>query len=685
MLVIAIDWRQLEVAVKGMPFGKRLPGAVYVHRQAAACRVQVLSTILKTLATLHHIGDEFNVVKFRTDAPRLSFLSYPTFDEDPHPALTRAIALDLVTGKAYSSSYQDNLNPPILHRKELLVGPEHPRFSEFASLTAAEETAGLYQSSLTIGFRLNWQRLLDESGIELVGHTLKRTGNSGSSHLGNAGTPVHRHKTALTRYDLSKPVKTLLEYGQLKPSETFFDFGCGLGTDIQGLQQLGYQAAGWDPVHAPYVEKTPAGVVNLGYVLNVIEDPAERLETLLAAWSLADRLLVISAMISSSSIGHSGLTFGDGQLTSRNTFQKYFAQKELQQYIEDGLECSAIPVALGVFYVFRDPLEHQTFLQSRSRRAVDWSSVSLVFDRPTVRTRVPREPKVNRYEEHQHLLDAFWTAALTLGRPPEPWEFLQHDELIASVGGPTKALRYLLVRHGQEVFEKARATRRNDLLVYLASANLRRRIPLTQLPKSIQVDVRNFFGSYQRGLEEGLKLLYSAADPNTIQLACDDSSIGWQDEGSLYIHAELVSKLPIVLRVYVACAELLFGSASQADLVKLHKSSGKVTFLTYRDFDRSILPELTTRSKVNLRTGTVDVYEHSGQGQLLYFKERFLDPNDPRQESLTGLHQRLRWAGVSEDVFLGPNERELGRMLAQLGLTLAELMAQTGQDEVPVK
>jgi hypothetical protein len=42
----------------------------------------------------------------------------------------------------------------------------------------------------------------------------------------------------MTRYDLSKPVKTLLEYGMLKPEATFFDCDCGQGSDVRGLQAL---------------------------------------------------------------------------------------------------------------------------------------------------------------------------------------------------------------------------------------------------------------------------------------------------------------------------------------------------------------------------------------------------------------------------------------------------------------
>ena len=46
-------------------------------------------------------------------------------------------------------------------------------------------------------------------------------------------------------------------------------------------------------------------------------------------------------------------------------------QQELQQYIEDALDTTAVPVALGIFYVFRDPADMQDFLSARSRRAID--------------------------------------------------------------------------------------------------------------------------------------------------------------------------------------------------------------------------------------------------------------------------------------------------------------------------
>jgi hypothetical protein len=82
-----------------------------------------------------------------------------------------------------------------------------------------------------------------------------------------------RHRTAIKRYDLSKPVKQLLERDLLRKGDPFFDFGCGHGMDVEALQQLGYQASGWDPAFRPNAPKTPAAAVILA-VLIVIEEPA---------------------------------------------------------------------------------------------------------------------------------------------------------------------------------------------------------------------------------------------------------------------------------------------------------------------------------------------------------------------------------------------------------------------------
>jgi len=667
------DWTRSRQFLQCLPYGKVLPSAIYVHRDTPACRTGHLADILALLARHHAVGEEFNVVKLRTDDPRLSFLCYPGFFEVAHPSLEEAITIDLCSGRSLRTAYRDSLNPPILHRKELLLSPDHAQFQDFANLSAAEEQAGLYSNTAVIGFRINWERLLAAGGLAIEGHCLVQAGTiPGAAPLQALpanGIAVDRHRTALTRYQLSRPVKTLIEYGQLSPGSSFLDYGCGLGADIRGLRELGFDAYGWDPVHAPDGPQAEADVVNLGYVLNVIEDPAERLETLASSWRLARRLLVVSALIGNAAAEapHAAI-LNDGVLTQRNTFQRYFGQQELQCYLEDALETAAVPVALGVFYVFRDPGDRQFFLQSRSRRTVDWGSVSLGFAKPE---RLPREPRAarpkrpDRYAEHQPILEEYWSAVLPLGRMPTADEFSRYSELIAAFGSAKRALRHLLARGRQEIFDRAEAARKSDLLVYLASSNLRKAIPFSHLPDSVRTDIKVFFGNYRRALSEGRELLHAAADANTIVLSCDESAVGWQDGRSLYVRASLVDRLPVLLRTFIACAGLLYGDLQEADIVRIHKFSGKVTFLTFTDFDSAPLPVLALRTRVNLRAVQVDVFDHTGDGQLLYFKERFLEADDPQRGRLVAISESLRELGIADSTFMGPNAAQLRRILAE--------------------
>lgn len=750
--------QEYQSNLAALPFGKRLPAAVYVYWEEGADFGKDLNLLLATLAARHQLGPEFNVIKFRTDELKVSFLSYPEFMEAAHPSLRHAVAVDLVTGRARHTDYADNHNPPILHRKETFFSADHPRHHEFSNLTRAEEEAGLYECTATIGFKLNWERLLAEKGVEIVGHELRRGVQLSAPHddpltsrgregkpaqtLSETGVVVDRHKTALMRYELSRPVKTLLEYGMLKPETTFFDYGCGQGSDVRGLQALGHQAEGWDPVHRADIGKREADIVNMGYVLNVIEDPAERLEALVDAHQLSKKLFVVSGLITETVDMARARQFSDGVLTRANTFQKFFEQQELQQYIEDALETTAVPVALGVFYVFRNPTDQQDFLSARSRRAIDWTQISARLGLGGPRTfwkalydkhkelldefgklalslgRFPEatefaplseltgrfgsakralrafvrgggaeeadwndvrvrfgigQPAKRRwemlYEEHCELLEAFWSVVLQLGRLPEADDFPQAGELREKVGSAKQALRLFIQKGGGEDIRRAAENRKRDLLVYVALANLRKHVPFGHLSASLRADIRAFFGNYTQALKQGLDMLYAAGDTGEIELACEDLKLGWQDEQALYLHRSLLDELPPVLRAYVGCATALFGDVSQADVIKLHKTSGKATFLVYDDFEGKTLPELRRRIKVNLRTRWVQVFDHSAEQQLLYFKERFVGANHPRRRVMDAFSAKLRKLGFDEaTVGRGPLRTELDALLTAKGL-----------------
>src|SRR4051794_10996795 len=106
---------------------------------------------------------------------------------------------------------------------------------------------------------------------------------SPAGHHGAVET-IARHRTAMSRRMLSRPLQLAFNDGLLDGQVRLFDFGCGRGDDVRALVRLGLEASGWDPAHHPYSPRTQAQVVNLGYVVNVIEDPSERAAVLREAW-----------------------------------------------------------------------------------------------------------------------------------------------------------------------------------------------------------------------------------------------------------------------------------------------------------------------------------------------------------------------------------------------------------------
>jgi len=86
---------------------------------------------------------------------------------------------------------------------------------------------------------------------------------------------IDRHKAAISRNDLSKPVFAALQQNVINEGDSVFDYGCGKGDDVKILRKQGYDAIGWDPFHAPENQKRSADIVNLGYVINEILRYAE--------------------------------------------------------------------------------------------------------------------------------------------------------------------------------------------------------------------------------------------------------------------------------------------------------------------------------------------------------------------------------------------------------------------------
>jgi len=150
--------------------GKKLPDSLYVHRTAESQLPPLLRLMI--LAARQIVGElDYDLIKIALDGKKLSFLRYPSFEDSPHPELAYSVRVFLPTASYGIKNFSDSENPPILHRKESFIDPLHPRYAEFARLSAQEEELGLL-SRPDIGMRKGWEALLNERGLKLMGHVV---------------------------------------------------------------------------------------------------------------------------------------------------------------------------------------------------------------------------------------------------------------------------------------------------------------------------------------------------------------------------------------------------------------------------------------------------------------------------------------------------------------------------------
>jgi DNA phosphorothioation-associated putative methyltransferase len=138
---------------------------------------------LMILATRQIVGDiDYDLIKIALDGKKLSFLRYLDFEDAPHPELAYSVRVFLPTASYGIKNYGDSENPPILHRKESFVDPLHPRYVEFAQLSAQGEDLGLL-SRPDIGTGKGWEAILKERGMQIVGHSVVQTTAAHSSEI----------------------------------------------------------------------------------------------------------------------------------------------------------------------------------------------------------------------------------------------------------------------------------------------------------------------------------------------------------------------------------------------------------------------------------------------------------------------------------------------------------------------
>ena len=619
--------------------GKLLPDALYVHRSALPQLDPSLQKLEQEARAKIPQAEQSTLVKFNLLKPKLSFLFYPEFDSDPHPSLKLTIQVDVDTGEISERNYDQTNNPPLLHRKEMFVAADYPLYKTFQRLTQQEETLGLLTSPQSIGTTKGWQQRLDQHRVAFIDHVLVCPLKSQQSTTHTLTKPkIERHKAAIVRGNVSKPVRLAVEAGLFPSNTTYFDYGCGHGTDVEYIKRLGHASAGWDPHFRPNTPKAQADVVNLGYIINVIEHTGERRDALVNAWALAQKVLIVAAQVLIDDQSRGVVAYGDGIITSRNTFQKYYEQEELKAYIDQVLGVDAIPVALGIYFVFRDEAQAEVFRASRYRS----------------RTRAPKiRLKVSKFEEYRELLQPLMDFYTDRGRLPAVEELGTEalGSLQSEFGSIKRAFKIILQATDASEWDEISDKRRNDLLVYLALSQFSKRPKFKDLAPAIKADIKALFGSYHQACTAADLMLMSLGQTEILKERCHQSEIGQKRSHSLLVHVSALEQLDPLLRLYEGCASRTIGRPEEATVVKFHINKPKISYLFFPTFDTEPHPVLQTSMQISLRNLHVRYqdYDIEDNPPLLHQKELLITQDYPSYNKFAKLsNQERKWGLLDE-------------------------------------
>jgi DNA phosphorothioation-associated putative methyltransferase len=454
------------------------------------------------------------------------------------------------------------------------------------------------------------------------------------------GVEVERHRAAISRVELSRPMRLAIESGIITSETSIFDYGCGIGGDVKRLKSSGYNCEGWDPYYFPDIEIRSADIINLSYIINVIEDPAERDRALSHAWELTGQVLIVAAQILVNDLSGM-LAYGDGILTKRNTFQKYYQQVELKEYIDQVLTVDAIPIGLGIFLVFRDLAQAESFRAAR------------LYTRMTT-PRVRAESK--RFEDYQVQLAPLMEFVSQRGRIPIKGELAAEAELASEFGSIKRAFQIVLTATDEVEWDAIAYQRSLDLQVYLALSHFGQRRSLRNLSTAMKADIKAFFGSYDEACAVADRLLFKIGEPGVIKQACQHSKIGKLLPAALYVHISALNEIDPKLRLYEGCASRNIGGTEDANLIKFHTDKPCISYLYYPEFESIAHPALQWAMLIDLRDLSLRFRDYSQQENppILHRKETFLSQNHPlytkfakftKSEEKAGLYTETKTIG----------------------------------------
>jgi DNA phosphorothioation-associated putative methyltransferase len=146
-------------------------------------------------------------------------------------------------------------------------------------------------------------------------------------------------------------------------------------------------------------------------------------------------------------------------------------------------------------------------------------------------------------------------------------------------------------------------------------------------------------------------LLFRSGNAAAVDVACRQSSVGKLLPNALYVHRDALESLEPLLRVYEGCARAYVGEVEGANLIKLHRHSGKVSDLVYPQFETDPHPALLRSIKLSPRSRELDCYDYANSANppVLHRKETLLPADHPLHARFARLTQQEEKHGLLDD------------------------------------
>lgn len=419
--------------------------------------------------------------------------------------------------------------------------------------------------------------------------------------------------------------------GVLAAGLSVLDFGCGRGQDVHRLRRMGFEAYGWDPYYNPSGLREEQDVVMLSYVLNVVEDPLERVTTLADAWKRARRALVVSCRLQWERGQIRGTEHGDGVLTSHSTFQHFFSTRELHSLVENATGVPCMSPSPGIVYAFRDDRDRLGFLARGTVTKFDWTKTS----------------------DYAMAISEIVSFTESRGRVPSFDEIPEQTISIIAHLARTEISR--LARKGANPSRVSAGAKRAvlDTLLYLGTSIFNGRPVQTELPLLVREDIRAHFRNYHDACARADRLLLKLRDDTYVRGAMTNSP-GKFTATALYVHRRAATRMPVVLRLYEHCGFIAAGRPDDWNILKLNHRGRRVSWSSYPAFDGEPHPKLDWTYGVDMLTLESSFQEFGNRlnRPLLHRKEEFLSPDDP----LVPKYRRLTAAELRAGLYANPTK-----------------------------